>query len=275
MAFMQGPVQTSILKNDQSKADADVAFPWSLPLPLEAAQAQLPSAPQGKGRTPLARAVATMMSRYHGGVGEFRSASDFGFFSGMKGSRTCPNIYDDGDICEQSIKKMKAFSDVGDEETMTKERWTAAKWIQGQMRIVCDNRYDPAGEPKDSGPFGSSESITHESFIDIVKPAFPTGTSKANFGAILRRSAFIINSKDWLTWRLPGEDDSTVHRYRLVGKKDLLNDDAKPKLKALARASQQPESLFHAGEASSPHNTSRCSHTSQCREDGGENAQDK
>ena len=43
----------------------------------------------GVGKTPLARSLAMMLSRYHGGDGSFRSASDFDFFWGSSLPRWC------------------------------------------------------------------------------------------------------------------------------------------------------------------------------------------
>ena len=107
----------------------------------------------GKGKTPLGRVVAMMFSRYHGGPGAYRSASDFDYFRGCPFTKKTPAIYDDGDIGPEPIKKQKAFSDVADQETLTRERWTAAKFHQNQLRIVIDNSYDPKEETTiDVGP---------------------------------------------------------------------------------------------------------------------------
>ena len=64
-----------------------------------------------------------MFSRHYGGTGTFRTASEFDFFRGLFFEKTCPAIFDDGTIGNETIKKQKAFSDVGDQETITKERW--------------------------------------------------------------------------------------------------------------------------------------------------------
>ena len=90
----------------------------------------------GKGKTPCARVFCRMLSRYHGGEGHFRSANCLDFFRGVPGRKTLPCILDDPCVDEQDVKKVKAFSDVADEEVLTKERWTAAKFVQGQTRLV-------------------------------------------------------------------------------------------------------------------------------------------
>lgn len=76
----------------------------------------------GVGKTPLARIVSMMFSRYHGGCGQFRTAPEFDFFRGIFFDKATPAIVDDGEIGNEAIKKKKAFSDVGDSETILKER---------------------------------------------------------------------------------------------------------------------------------------------------------
>jgi hypothetical protein len=186
----------------------------------------------GKGKTPLGRILAMMFSRHHGGIGEFRTASDFDFFRGPKGRPEVPCLFDDGDIDQQAVKKAKAFSDVGDEETMTKERWTAAKFVQGQMRIVCDNKYDPSVEPPFRGP-GLSNEISHNQFLEMVRPAFPPATTAANVMAILKRAVFLVNSKEFFYYRAAGEDERPVPRFLFDGgKNDFIKDSSKFKIGA-------------------------------------------
>ena len=193
----------------------------------------------GCGKTPLARILCSLFSRYHGGEGQFRSASDFDFFRGPPGNRRCPCIFDDGDIDDQPIRKMEAFLDVGDEETITKERWNAAKFVQGQLRVVCDNKYDPSKEPADSGPFRDN-SVHHKDFMEIIAPMFAPGTTLANRMAILKRSVVLVNSTKYLSYRLPGEDARAVPRLRLGGKQDFLKDESKHKLRAYKKGSRDP-----------------------------------
>ena len=58
-----------------------------------------------------------------------------------------PDIFDEGSLCEQPFKKVKAFTDLGNIESMSKERWGAAKWVRGQSRIYCVNDFDINTEP--------------------------------------------------------------------------------------------------------------------------------
>ena len=63
-----------------------------------------------------------MFSRFHGGDGSFRSTSDLDFFRGIQFTPAIPALHDDGDIGAEAVKKKKAFADVANEETMTRER---------------------------------------------------------------------------------------------------------------------------------------------------------
>lgn len=82
----------------------------------------------------------------------FRQASELGFFRGQCGSIFRPDIFDDGTFSEQQFKKIKAFTDVGNIESMSEERWGAAKWVKGQLRMYCVNDFNAALEPKDDVP---------------------------------------------------------------------------------------------------------------------------
>ena len=73
----------------------------------------------------------------------FRQACEFDFFRGQSGSRLRPDIFNDGTLSEQPFKKLKAFTDVGNVESMSKERWGAAKWVKGQPRLYCVNDFGP------------------------------------------------------------------------------------------------------------------------------------
>ena len=57
-----------------------------------------------------------------------------------------PDIFDDGSLNEQPMKKPRAFMDVGDVESMSKGCWGAAKWVLGQARTYCVNGYSPSAE---------------------------------------------------------------------------------------------------------------------------------
>ena len=123
----------------------------------------------GKGKTPLGRVSAMMFSRFHGGVGSYRTGSDVDYFRGCPFSTVVPAIYDDGEIGLEPVKKKKAFSDVADTETLTRERWTAAKFKQNQLRVVIDNAYEEAHEPEIEP--GTNPVVSHKDFVKMIRPA--------------------------------------------------------------------------------------------------------
>ncbi|CAE7556086.1 unnamed protein product [Symbiodinium microadriaticum] len=153
----------------------------------------------GKGKTPLGRVIAMMFSRYHGGTGSYRSGSDFDYFRGCPFTKKVSAIYDDGDIGLEPVKKKKAFSDVADTETLTKERWTAAKFVQNQLRVVIDNAFEPEKEQTIS--VDPNPTISHDQFLDIIRPAI-RDMSTADIMAILKRSVFVVVGKEIVYWRL-------------------------------------------------------------------------
>lgn len=85
----------------------------------------------GAGKIPVARTIAMAMSRHwikkaheeNELSPSFRQASAFDFFRGQSGSIFRPDIFDDGTFCEQQFQKIKAFTDVGNNESTSKERW--------------------------------------------------------------------------------------------------------------------------------------------------------
>ena len=166
--------------------------------------------------------LAMMFSRFHGGTGTFRSASDFDFFRGVFFDKTCPALYDDGEIGGELIKKKKALSDVGNQETISKERWTAAKFVQHQLRIVLDNQYDPADEPPE---VPLEDFISHSAFMKLVKPALDY-IANADARAILKRAAFMVFTKNFIYYRFPTEKEVDVKRLKCP-RGDLLKDSCK------------------------------------------------
>ena len=120
------------------------------------------------------------------------------------------------------IKKKKAFSDVGDQETILKERWTAAKFVQHQMRIVLDNQYDPADEPPE---VALEDFISHTAFMKLVKPALGS-IAAADARAILKRAVFMVFTKEFIYYRFPTEKEVDVKRLKWP-RVDLLKDSCK------------------------------------------------
>lgn len=164
-----------------------------------------------------------MLSLYHGGSGTFRSASDFDFFRGVFFEKTCPALCDDGEIGGEPIKKKKAFSDVGDQETILKERWTAAKFVQHQLRVVLGNQYDPADGPPEVFLKGS---ISHTAFMKLVKPALGY-IAAADARAMFKSAVFMVFSKEWIYYRPPPEKEVEVARPKWP-RGDLWQESRKP-----------------------------------------------
>ena len=121
-----------------------------------------------------------------------RQASEFDFF----------DIFDDGTCCcEQQFKKIKAFTDVGNIESMSKERWGAAKWVKGQLRLYCVNGFDAAQEPKDDMPIMQKQSgqhgyVSHKDFMKMLDNVwFAKEASPSNVMAVLKRTHLFIQTK--------------------------------------------------------------------------------
>eukprot|EP00971_Amphidinium_carterae_P347094 6488925-Amphidinium_carterae.1 len=72
----------------------------------------------GVGKTPVANAIANVISEWHRIADElpsgpsFKTASDLDMYRGELGSRQCPYIYDDGATDHDSVPRLKAFLDV-------------------------------------------------------------------------------------------------------------------------------------------------------------------
>ena len=120
----------------------------------------------GKGKTPLGRIIAMMFSRFHGGSGSFRTTADLDFFRGLPFTKCIPALYDDGSIGGEEAKKLKAFTDVGDEECMTRARWTSAKFVR-------HHAFNPDAEPADDKT-EASLTVSHEDFFLMIRPALGT-----------------------------------------------------------------------------------------------------
>ena len=107
------------------------------------------------GKTPAAQAIAMSMSEYwvlRDGLNDvapsYRIAASLDQFRGEPGLKHRPGILDDADVSTIPPTKMKAFLDQSLEEAFTVERWTAAKFVRNQLRIVCVIRLQKNGFPK-------------------------------------------------------------------------------------------------------------------------------
>ena len=149
----------------------------------------------GSGKTPLARILALCASRYWKrqmnitSPASFREASEFDFFRGQPGRKDRPDLHDDGRLAEEPIRKMKGFTDVGC-TMMTKERWGAAKFVQGQFRVFVCNDYEFTEwlTEHQNIAAGIVLHMSHEEFLKIVAPVFPKDTQPPHIMAVLKRA---------------------------------------------------------------------------------------
>ena len=71
---------------------------------------------------------------------------------------------------------LNACTDLGNVESMLKERWGAAKWMKGKLRIYCANDFDAGREPADDVPVlakhaGHPSYVTHDVFMKMLEVA--------------------------------------------------------------------------------------------------------
>ena len=172
------------------------------------------------GKTPLARTIAMAMSRYwvrklgtNNSPG-YREASEFDFFRGESGRQDRPDIFDDGSLPEQPMRKLKGFCDIGN-TVLTKERWGAAKFPQGQFGIYVSNDLDLTAEPE---AIRGTSNISHKDFMAILEPAWMKGSSLSDIKALLKRTGILVLTNDFLYWRPATEAEVRVERVLLQNK---------------------------------------------------------
>ena len=152
---------------------------------------------------------------------------------GQVGTRMRPDIFDDGTLCEQPFRKLKAFTDVGNIESMSKERWGAAKWVRGQARIYCSNDFEVSKEPECTQPImdaqrGLHSYISHKDFATMLEPAWCTkDLSNSNVMAILKRTHIIVNTSTALCIRPASGKELPVMRVLFGSKNDCLHENSR------------------------------------------------
>ena len=128
---------------------------------------------------------------------------------------------------------MKAFTDVGNIESMSKERWGAAKWVRGQARIYCVNDFDIKTEPRLDQALveieqGIPSYVSHESFMKMLACAwYSKEESESNVMAVLKRTHIIVNTPKCLYIRPASETEKPVIRIPLGDKIDFLHVDSR------------------------------------------------
>ena len=135
------------------------------------------------GKTTLAMTLGFAFSRWHirasesSSVPSVRVTQDLDFLKSKAGVPEEPVVFDDGDVWSLRPTQLKALLDVMAQAPMVRARYTAAKFCQGQLRIICDNSYNrDVAETLESGP------ITTEKLWDLIAPAFHPDVRGAHVG---------------------------------------------------------------------------------------------
>jgi hypothetical protein len=203
----------------------------------------------GRGKTVIAEILAQAFSLYHilqDGVDEemsYKITSDLDFLRGEPGSKYRPAVLDDIDLQKQPIVKCKAVFASSEVKSMTYQRWGGTAFVQMQLRIVCDNKYDETAEPDihAAGAFGvPAGHISHTHFMDMVRPAFNESARAADLMGIMKRTAVVVNTKKAVYVRLPGQDEVSVRRVKLdpKDKQDFIADECKEYLRAYKKGNK-------------------------------------
>ena len=186
----------------------------------------------GTAKTPDNYVDSFAVSRYQGGlkgldsklkgnlkwVGEVRSAGNMDFFRLESGRVECPDIFDDGDLNKQDPAKTKMFFDPSMKSAKTKERWGAAEFVRNQMRSAADNKLDFSAYPSEVNYAFNNFKVPHNSFLEMIQPAFPEKTPIGDVEAILKRAVMILVLKDCVLVRPPSANhDAPIHRYVHTG----------------------------------------------------------
>jgi hypothetical protein len=117
-------------------------------------------------------------------------------------------------------RKTKAFFDAKKKSALSVERYISAKFVLHEFRSAADNKVDLEAEPfmtvnnvKMPLTFGY-EGTDYDTFVNMVRPAFPKEILEKDLEAILRRATIILNTEWWVYVRPAGEKHkSVVTRY--------------------------------------------------------------
>ncbi|CAJ1458372.1 unnamed protein product [Effrenium voratum] len=145
------------------------------------------------------------------GDGEFRTTSDLDFFKGVPFTKH--------------------------EETMTRARWTNAKFVRNQLRIVLDNSYNPDAEPGDNLN-DEDLVVSHTAFFSMIRPALGI-MANTDAMAVMKRSVVVIFGKNHITFRLPSGQEIEANRIRR-NKVDIIRGSSKGILKNYKKGGPVP-----------------------------------
>ena len=118
-----------------------------------------------------------------------------------------PDIFANGSLTEQPFKKIKAFTDVGNIEAMSKTRWGAAKRVWGQPRMSWPRSLSRKKRLRKifllySNEKSATSYIKHDNFPKILEPAWNKAEdSEANVMAVLKRTYIVLSTKSFLCAR--------------------------------------------------------------------------
>ncbi|CAK0893438.1 unnamed protein product [Prorocentrum cordatum] len=171
------------------------------------------------GKTPLGRAFLMAMCRRNARVHGLdpagcciRVTPEIDFLRGEPGDILMGDFVDDGCLNLLPPKMVKALLDVGQYESMCWARWGATKWKKGEPRCLADQTYDPNAEK-----LGRWPSVKFQEFFELVRPAFSEKATRACMLAFFKRSAFLVNTQEYLYWRPAGTEEKDVPRINFKG----------------------------------------------------------
>ena len=164
------------------------------------------------------------------GVPSFKVGSHLDFFRAEPGRVHIPSILDDSDLKAESMASLKAFMDVSAEDAKVFARWSASSFCKHQPRIICTNTFNNLEEPEFAhDKFGLvNNTITHDTFLKMLRIAFNNNACDEDIAALLKRSVVVLFGNHHVFLRLPSAGTSTamVINYPPEGK-DLLTESCK------------------------------------------------
>ena len=161
-----------------------------------------------------------------------RIAPDLDCFKNEAGRKDRSTIFDDGDLDRMPARKLKNFHDAKKKSCLTTERYTSAKFVQGEFRSSADNKVDLKEEPCQKvgdkrlpltiGYAGTS----YKDFVKMIRPAFHKDMDALDIEAVLRRATVVLNTHWYVYVRPAGtKDESIIERIPLQTAR-FVTDDA-------------------------------------------------
>ena len=130
-----------------------------------------------------------------------------------------PVAFDDGDLPDQRPRTLKVFFDMIPEQTLTRERWGASRFVRNQRRLAAHNTWDPPTEPQGLAiewALASTESNlktraekTTKILLEMIRPVSPPDMSEANVFANLKRANVVLLTKTHVYVRMASATGSS------------------------------------------------------------------